>query len=233
MTDTQPIKKINSVPYLTRRDRLAEAVGTPEFAARLRDSRAVLAGIRQEKDEEMTYDQTYTNPAQPAPRRPWYRRPAWQVGGAAVAGSLVLCCGVSVVAGVAGDNGDSTAPRPAQTAARHTDAPVSSEPTATGSPAARVKPAYILEITGPGTADITFFTGRTSATVTGAKLPWRKEVSSSENFTSVTAFVQKATAAKPVSCKITERFEDGDTKVHATGSSEPGDFVTVSCDKLF
>lgn len=224
--------KINAVHYTPRAERLVTVLESPEFTAKMTDARAVLAGIRREKEDQMTFDQTYNPGHPPQARRPWYRRPAWQIGGAAVGASLLLCCGVSAVVGVAGDSDDGAAPAPVQTSLGHTDAPASSEPSAAGSPSARVRPAYILEVTGPGRASVTWSAASASSTQT-VKLPWRREVAEVDGFIGITVVVEKVTAAKPVSCKLTHRDDDGDLKVIAEAKTEPGEFATISCDKFF
>lgn len=230
MTDVSP--KINDRPYpplvyAPTYDRLAAALDTPRVTAAMDQARAVLAGIRQERETQMTTDE-YGNqmnvpPAPEPPRKPWYKRPIPLTAlGIGVAGVLLSCTALAVA-------GAGSSPTDQQAPAGVTTHPTPPASTSAAPSKSKLPAAFLLEVTGPGRANVTT-TADSATSSQDVKLPWRKEVKEVSGFVGLTVTVQKATADKPVSCKLTHRDEDGDLKVIAQTKTEPGDFATISCD---
>ncbi|WP_230514443.1 MmpS family transport accessory protein [Salinispora arenicola] len=82
----------------------------------------------------------------------------------------------------------------------------------------------VMEVTGPKTADITYSLGSDQSQENGAKLPWRKELTSKESFLFPTISAQSmGSASGEIECKITI---DGEL-VKENASS--GEFAIVTC----
>lgn len=82
----------------------------------------------------------------------------------------------------------------------------------------------VMEVTGPKTADITYSLGSDQSQENGAKLPWKKELTSTESFLFPTISAQSmGSASGEIECKITI---DGEL-VKENASS--GDYAVVTC----
>lgn len=106
MTDTRPTAtRINSVSYATPHpamtsDRVTSVLESPDFAQRVSESRALLAGIRRERENEVTYQPE--DPANALPPR--WRRPDFIIPVAIAA--LATVFGVAALLGATvGDGG--------------------------------------------------------------------------------------------------------------------------------
>jgi hypothetical protein len=80
----------------------------------------------------------------------------------------------------------------------------------------------VLEVTGAGAADITYGLGVDQSQEQGAKLPWRKTLTSSEALIIPTVVAQNK-GAGTISCKITV-----DGKLEKENRSS-GEFAVVTC----
>ncbi|WP_431728255.1 MmpS family transport accessory protein [Verrucosispora sp. TAA-831] len=80
----------------------------------------------------------------------------------------------------------------------------------------------ILEVTGPKTADVTYGLGADQSQDNGAKLPWKKELTSKEAIIIPTIVAQSKGSSK-IKCKITV-----DGEVVKENASE-GEFAVVTC----
>ncbi|MER7472892.1 MmpS family transport accessory protein [Micromonospora sp. NPDC000018] len=84
------------------------------------------------------------------------------------------------------------------------------------------KKKIVLEVTGPKSADVTYGLNADQSQENGAKLPWKKELTSSEALVIPTVLAQSKGTGK-ISCKITI-----DGKVVKENSSS-GQFAVVTC----
>ncbi|QOC95103.1 hypothetical protein D0Q02_07695 [Micromonospora craniellae] len=80
----------------------------------------------------------------------------------------------------------------------------------------------ILEVTGPKTADVTYGLGADQSQDNGAKLPWKKKLTSTETIIIPTVVAQSKGSSK-IECKITI-----DGEVVKENASE-GQFAVVTC----
>lgn len=114
MTDTRQTK-INAVHYTPRAGRLATVLESPGFTAKMTDARAVLAGIRREREDEMIENERRE---EPTPGKPRVTR--WVIGGVVA----VLLAGLGIGVAVAATGDDSGTPSGAvQTSPGGTDTP--------------------------------------------------------------------------------------------------------------
>ncbi len=91
-----------------------------------------------------------------------------------------------------------------------------------GSTANDGKKKIVLEVAGPKSADITFGLGADQSQEQGAKLPWKKELTSGEAVIIPTVVAQSKASGK-ITCKITI-----DGKL-AKENSSSGEFAVVTC----
>lgn len=80
----------------------------------------------------------------------------------------------------------------------------------------------VLEVTGPKSADITYGLGTDQSQDNGAKLPWKKELTSKETLIIPTVVAQSKGSGE-ITCKITV-----DGKVVKENASS-GQFAVVTC----
>ncbi|PZG14794.1 hypothetical protein C1I95_21000 [Micromonospora craterilacus] len=80
----------------------------------------------------------------------------------------------------------------------------------------------VLEVTGPKTADVTYGLNADQSQANGAKLPWKKELTSKETIVIPTIVAQSKGSGK-IKCKITI-----DGEVVKENASE-GEFAVVTC----
>lgn len=81
----------------------------------------------------------------------------------------------------------------------------------------------VLEVKGPKTADVTYGLGTDQSQENGAKLPWKKEMTSSEDVL-IASLVAQSKGTGEITCTITV-----DGKVAKTNKSS-GEFAVVTCD---
>ena len=81
----------------------------------------------------------------------------------------------------------------------------------------------VLEVTGPKTADITYGLGTDTSQENGAKVPWKKELSSVESLLIVTVMAQSKGTSGDIGCKVTV-----DGKVVKENKSS-GQYAVVTC----
>ncbi len=81
-----------------------------------------------------------------------------------------------------------------------------------------------MEVTGPKTADITYSLGSDQSQENGAKLPWKKELTSNDSFAlpMVSAQLMGSSSGK-IECRITV---DGEL---AKENASSGEFAIVTC----
>lgn len=91
-----------------------------------------------------------------------------------------------------------------------------------GAPAGGKEKTVVMEVTGPATADVTFGLGADQSQEVGAKLPWKKELKSSEAIL-ITALVAQSKGDGEIACKITV---DGEVKKE---NKSTGQFAVVTC----
>jgi len=89
-------------------------------------------------------------------------------------------------------------------------------------PAENDKRTYVLEVTGPKKADINYSLNADSSSANGAKLPWKKTLTSVEDFTSVSVLASNS-GSGTIKCKITLNG-----KVVKENAAE-GQYGTVTC----
>ncbi|MCX4468976.1 MmpS family protein [Micromonospora sp. NBC_01655] len=82
--------------------------------------------------------------------------------------------------------------------------------------------SIVLEVTGPKSADVTYGIGTDQSQDNGAKLPWKKELTSKEAIIIPTVVAQSKGSGK-IACKITV-----DGKVVKENASS-GEFAVVTC----
>ncbi|PZG19005.1 hypothetical protein C1I95_12500 [Micromonospora craterilacus] len=80
----------------------------------------------------------------------------------------------------------------------------------------------VLEVTGPKSADVTYGLNADQSQANGAKLPWKKELTSAEAIVIPTIVAQSKGSGK-IKCKITI-----DGEVVKENASE-GEFAVVTC----
>ena len=88
--------------------------------------------------------------------------------------------------------------------------------------AAKGKKSIVLEVSGPKSADVTYSLGSDTSQEGGAKLPWKKELTSGEALI-IPSIVAQSKGTGEIACKITI-----DGKI-AKENKSSGQFAVVTC----
>ncbi|MDP9797323.1 hypothetical protein J2S43_005835 [Catenuloplanes nepalensis] len=142
---------------------------------------------------------------------------------AIVISALVLALTGIACSGAGATDGGSAAGPGAQAAATPQASAVV-ESAAAGGPKGEGQ-KIVLEVTGPAKAGVTYMLGADSSQDNGTALPWKKELTSADEFLYVSIVAQKDGAgAEDIACKITI-----DGKVVKENRST-GDYAVVTCN---